>query len=823
MIISLNTLTEDQSNEVSMQLSRIFNAFDRLGSGIVPMEEILSGIMVLTSGKKSDKLFTCWNLFCVRHEERLLGRRELWKYFRSFLTVILVFIETVQQLSSEQVLGIIDDTSIEATGLIFKGLEINSNKKISFEEFGNWYNQYFHESLQWLELLDHSKWPKEEVMELDVEQHASNVEKVMYMFSLNNSNKDDRLLVTTEDCDFIVKLITKSGLENYSPEDVHNYFVGTVGSTFREIDEATFFDIMETLRTKVNPHDECVSDAFLSLSYAAIFDVFNTNSSGFISVTIMARAMSFFSKGSKSGKLYAAFSLRDKIYKSDLIEVLGSFLTLVVALTLKRRISSTDVIGIVERTCSELADLALDNKECISFEEFGEWYNEGGYKLAPWLELLDLNKCFLNYSHPHDEAHGEENQSATDPSTYESSVEETHNEDEDVVFTYILNANNDQLTFNSLDVSNFLYLIEETSLSNFSAQEIIREFLNCSDIHQRLSKVEFDRVIRTLIPSETVVKANKMLLSLAFRKLFYAFELSGTQDEVDAKQIACGFTIFAMGNKSSKLAECFSLLDSNEDGVLSYDETYVYITSFLRTLCSLSREIASLDLTKCNEIIHSTVMCILSSLFAHYPGGRVSFDQFAEWYSAQGGMDLMPWIELFTPSKWNTQGRSSIITNVKYDIDSSKEISVYSPLSIDKNDCTSLQINENDCLKMSSIVSLTNFKNTSPEEIMNELLDHKFVVPGLHLKSSSWRELKSLFTASNLEVDYGKHEIVNKWFDSLLLLLLHDGESASAQDLASAFSVLTNGSKSDKLASSFSWHDTDNDGYLSQIEMKRSI
>ena len=28
----------------------------------------------------------------------------------------------------------------------------------------------------------------------------------------------------------------------------------------------------------------------------------------------------------------------------------------------------------------------------ISYEEFGNWYNAGGYTVAPWLELLDLSK-----------------------------------------------------------------------------------------------------------------------------------------------------------------------------------------------------------------------------------------------------------------------------------------------------------------------------------------------------------------------------------------------------------------------------------------------
>jgi len=34
-------------------------------------------------------------------------------------------------------------------------------------------------------------------------------------------------------------------------------------------------------------------------------------------------------------------------------------------------------------------------KDRVDFDEFGLWYNEGGYETAPWLELLDLHKWVL--------------------------------------------------------------------------------------------------------------------------------------------------------------------------------------------------------------------------------------------------------------------------------------------------------------------------------------------------------------------------------------------------------------------------------------------
>jgi hypothetical protein len=36
--------------------------------------------------------------------------------------------------------------------------------------------------------------------------------------------------------------------------------------------------------------------------------------------------------------------------------------------------------------------VTVQNRESITFDEFGEWYNSGGFQRAQWLELLDTSK-----------------------------------------------------------------------------------------------------------------------------------------------------------------------------------------------------------------------------------------------------------------------------------------------------------------------------------------------------------------------------------------------------------------------------------------------
>ena len=62
---------------------------------------------------------------------------------------------------------------------------------------------------------------------------------------------------------------------------------------------------------------------------------------------------------------------------------------------------SADEVGkYISDTAKSVADNVMEywcakkvNK--VTFDQFSEWYNEGGYEIIPWLELLDLNKWVL--------------------------------------------------------------------------------------------------------------------------------------------------------------------------------------------------------------------------------------------------------------------------------------------------------------------------------------------------------------------------------------------------------------------------------------------
>ena len=55
--------------------------------------------------------------------------------------------------------------------------------------------------------------------------------------------------------------------------------------------------------------------------------------------------------------------------------------------------------AIVDRSAEFTLAALFDSEDSVyrgrtdlTFEEFGQWYNAGGFKSVPWMELVDLSK-----------------------------------------------------------------------------------------------------------------------------------------------------------------------------------------------------------------------------------------------------------------------------------------------------------------------------------------------------------------------------------------------------------------------------------------------
>ncbi|KAI9916624.1 hypothetical protein PsorP6_017064 [Peronosclerospora sorghi] len=103
---------------VADTLSRLFFAFNRSGTGKIDLIEFVSAFTILCEGSKSEKLAFAFRLFDA-DGDGCLTRREMWKYLRSFLTMLLA-LGNGSELSAEAIASVADTTAIEIADCIFK-------------------------------------------------------------------------------------------------------------------------------------------------------------------------------------------------------------------------------------------------------------------------------------------------------------------------------------------------------------------------------------------------------------------------------------------------------------------------------------------------------------------------------------------------------------------------------------------------------------------------------------------------------------------------------------------------------------------------------
>ncbi|KAH7467170.1 Guanylyl cyclase inhibitory protein [Phytophthora ramorum] len=103
---------------VADTLSRLFFAFNRGGTGKIDLVEFVSAFTIFCAGSKSEKLAFAYRLFDA-DGDGCLTRREMWKYLRSFLTMLLA-LGNGSDLSAEAIASVADTTAIEIADCIFK-------------------------------------------------------------------------------------------------------------------------------------------------------------------------------------------------------------------------------------------------------------------------------------------------------------------------------------------------------------------------------------------------------------------------------------------------------------------------------------------------------------------------------------------------------------------------------------------------------------------------------------------------------------------------------------------------------------------------------
>jgi Ca2+-binding EF-hand superfamily protein len=254
--------------------------------------------------------------------------------------------------------------------------------------------------------------------------------EILFTFPLGNRRS---LVVLKDDATYVRAVVEKLGLLTMKPDDLWSALSAAVAkrrppSSPSEIaiyvNMDTFVHSMQDIinpstRKRPNPNSasyriSSTVDELLANFYLC-FDIDQCDS---VALDELMGGLTLLCGGKKSHKLAFAFSIfdtRPEVSKrgkqQDVVHSLSGedlflFLRSILIVTFSTCRQSLDLTDeMVSRCIADTANMICNDVmrhqwetkrlDRLNFDEFGQWYNDGGFERAPWLELLDLRKWVL--------------------------------------------------------------------------------------------------------------------------------------------------------------------------------------------------------------------------------------------------------------------------------------------------------------------------------------------------------------------------------------------------------------------------------------------
>lgn len=806
----------------SNYFTNFFTCFDYSWSELkkdeVNAKELLVGFTFLFAGNKSTKLAAAYEILDV-DRVGYLTQRGLMQYLRSYLTMLAGISllsaskKTTTQIRKRLMSSKRDDAFLAVENGakwtlshflrqfeqdLERGQRRNSTRTnaVTFEDFAKWYTEGGYAVAPWLELLDLHKFLSL-IGESSKDPPGSKDEslsEVLFTFPLA---KGRSLIVLRDDAQYVRSVVSELGLLSLTSEDIWSVLFNDVANSIAveggpekkknlrvEVDQMTFVNCMMRILSGIGKirHNSSQWPNFSPEDTLKNFYLsFDLSESKRVPLHQLMCGLTLLCGGKKSNKLVFAFGLfcsddigkngkkKSSMIHNDFFYFFRSFLIVMFSCCNQSLSLSAEVVThYISDTAKQVADDVMAywkkrNVEKVKFENFSEWYNEGGFETAPWLELLDLTKWVLadqvpvqhqqQQHHQYDHAVPPTPAAGIHPSDIDGfgltpgaesiralwatprakmngSAPNTGNlplgPDDDFDLG-ILDAEEDAMDLflqqesgvahhgGHVDNTNYMYPIagggQTLGTKSMEAQNALKFNLLTHDqfggyiisISQNQVQLLHRIVTKTglyLIDASTICKfilydtksrrqvnlTSKSFQSAMKRVFDYAFKSSPSpvsssiEDElsdfttklfisldnqktgkINAVSVACGFSVLCGGRKSDKLEYVFELLDEDKDTLVSKQDINRFISSFLVMLLSVSSSFTHLygDGVCSNDAVAITRAIEAGSDWAttqvfdalQSPSGRISFDDFADWYT-KGGYQSIPWLELLDLRKW---------------------------------------------------------------------------------------------------------------------------------------------------------------------------
>jgi Ca2+-binding EF-hand superfamily protein len=485
--------------------------------------------------------------------------------------------------------------------------------------------------------------------------------EVVFEFQLTDFG--DNLKLTAFDVESLELILATSGLNEYDPSDIFDIL--SACSAAGGLDKAGFDEAMRTLIDGEGLTDE--EKSFLTFSLTRIFFAFDRNNAGFVELDEFFAGMCLFACGNKSDKLSMAFETfiastnsnenitdektRAGLTVQELWRFIRSFLTMLAALNednMDKPRSDLDALvdagamDVTERVFQWLMEASGQNMR-INFEQFANWYTEGGFRYSPWLELLDTRKWSMGNQVQEIEPEAEQGEQSSEkiapvvvmkfevPLSLEKteSIPVTEEDIENLSALLSLTTLNEQRL---MDLHDSLLAVESAVSSNWHV----------------LDKACFDECMRTVVPAHELSNAEKSFLSFALSKCFYAYDRSGDAQQADFVEFTSGIGLLTAGTLDEKMSIAFALFDSDGSGYLTRRELCSFVRSLLTIALALTSHASSFGSKHFHEVVDRGAAHITQTVFvesSREQATKISFLEFFSWYEMRGE-DCMPWVEI---------------------------------------------------------------------------------------------------------------------------------------------------------------------------------
>lgn len=339
-------LNEKEIRVIDLVLSRLYNVFDSNNDEMLDFSELCSGLSILTSGDRENKVKSAFALYDVNNDG-FIDFSEMQMYLTSLFKVLFELMPSTKQKVDVSP----DELALATTEQCFTDADLNGDGKLSFSEFNSWFSNGGGNFLT---------------------SSSNNSKEIPKNLKHKTSSEASTMGGLSE-----IKRLTK--ISNLTVDEVLDKIYDITGN--QPLNFESFVNCFETLIELGGGHDNYQDQVAAATAVRQLFSLMDMNNDESIDVDELASGLSVLCKGSPEAKVRAAFKLFDKdgdnkISLDEFTRYLTSVFKVLYAAQPETAASfgiPADILGYITAE-QAFIEADLDHSGYLDFEEFEQWY-----------------------------------------------------------------------------------------------------------------------------------------------------------------------------------------------------------------------------------------------------------------------------------------------------------------------------------------------------------------------------------------------------------------------------------------------------------------